>query len=146
MVSRLADLDLFGVDSVFIDELHFFEDAVEFCAHCIANGISVKATTLHRDLVGNPMPLPVTLEVWEGVTVTKLHANCDTCGTIAAADFTKRTCLGASYVGGKEEYASCCRRCFEWGNLYLDPSLWVINPELFFPYITALESVTGLNP
>ena len=80
MTARLAELDLRGVGSVFIDELHFYEDAIEFVAHCLSEGIQLKATTLFRDLVGCPMEMVSILSGWDGVKLRFMSANCDCCG------------------------------------------------------------------
>ena len=119
---------------------------MEFLAYCIAHSIPVKATTVQYGLTGDPMPLVSQLYSWSAVTLREFRADCDECGARAAALYSKRILpIGRDLVGGKEAYFSSCKNCFELGNLYLDPSLWVTKPFEYLATMSVIQDVTGLN-
>jgi hypothetical protein len=80
VVSRLLDLELGSVSSIFVDELHHFPDAEEFLSLCCADGKRVIATTLGADITGKMMPIVESLQTWPYATIEWFTANCDFCG------------------------------------------------------------------
>jgi len=100
------------VDVVGIDEAQFFEPAiVEVCNKLADMGIRVIVAGLDMDFQGKPFgPMPHLIAIAE--YVTKVHAICMRCGSLA--NFSHRLSLDEKLVvlGEKNEYEPLCRECF----------------------------------
>ncbi len=107
------------IDTVAIDEVQFFDDAIaEVCDYLAQQGKRVMVAGLDMDFKGQPfgvMPILIT----EAEFVTKLTAVCSCCG--APGTRTQRLVNGqpASWndplilVGASESYEARCRHCHE---------------------------------
>jgi len=99
-------------DVVGIDEAQFFDsEIVEVCTKLANQGKRVIAVGLDMDFQGKPFyPVPELMAVAE--FVTKLHAICVCCGSLA--QFSYRLVSGDEQVllGEKEVYEARCRKCF----------------------------------
>jgi len=100
------------VDVVGIDEAQFFDHAiVEVCEKLANMGIRVIVAGLDMDFKGNPFgPIPQLMAIAE--FVTKVHAICMRCGSLA--QFSHRLLDDNKIVmlGEKNEYEPLCRECF----------------------------------
>ncbi len=100
------------VDVIGIDEAQFFDSAlVEVCEKLANMGIRVIVAGLDMDYSGKPFgPIPKLMAVAE--FVTKVHAICMKCGSLA--QFSHRLSSNESLVllGEKNEYEPLCRECY----------------------------------
>ncbi len=98
-----------------IDEAQFFDEAiVEVCAELADKGKRIIVAGLDKDSFGKPFgPMPFLLV--EADFVTKLHAICMVCGSIASHTFRKSTSTEKILIGEKESYEPRCRQCFNSG-------------------------------
>ncbi|MDA3929314.1 MAG: thymidine kinase [Prolixibacteraceae bacterium] len=100
------------VDVVGIDEAQFFEPAiVEVCNKLANMGIRVIVAGLDMDFQGNPFgPMPQLASIAE--YVTKVHAICMRCGSLA--NFSHRLSPEEKLVvlGERNEYEPLCRECY----------------------------------
>lgn len=101
-----------GVDVVGIDEAQFFDDnIVEVCEQLALQGIRVIVAGLDMNFKGEPFnQMPNLLAVAD--YVTKLHAICVRCGSIANFSFRKSTEEGQVLLGELDMYEARCRNCF----------------------------------
>jgi thymidine kinase len=101
-----------GVDVVGIDEAQFFDDEiVHVCEKLALNGVRVIVAGLDMDYTGKPFgPMPNLLAVAD--YITKLHAICMKCGSIANISHRKISGDGQVLIGEKETYEPRCRNCF----------------------------------
>ncbi len=101
------------VDVVGIDESQFFDEGlVDVCNKLANSGIRVIVAGLDMDYKGNPFgPIPALLAAAE--YVTKVHAICMRCGSLA--NHSHRMVGGDSLVqlGEQESYEPLCRDCFK---------------------------------
>ena len=101
-----------NVDVIGIDEAQFFDKGLVEVAVKLANmGIRVIAAGLDMDFKGIPFgPMPGLMAVADHVT--KVHAICVRCGSIA--QFSHRLSAKEQVVllGEKEQYEPLCRSCF----------------------------------
>lgn len=101
-----------GVDVVGIDEAQFFDQGLTgVCTKLADQGIRVIVAGLDIDYRGVPFgPIPSLLAVAE--YVTKVHAICSRCGSLA--HYSYRTSGNSKLVvlGSKEFYEPLCRNCF----------------------------------
>ena len=101
-----------NIDVVGIDEAQFFDEGLVNVAVKLANmGLRVIIAGLDMDFKGMPFgPMPGLMSVADHVT--KLHAICVKCGSIA--QFSHRFSLDEKKVllGEKEQYEPLCRNCF----------------------------------
>tara|TARA_B100001758_G_scaffold247879_1_gene268029 strand:+ start:7678 stop:8253 length:576 start_codon:yes stop_codon:yes gene_type:complete len=97
---------------VAIDEAQFFDDNLfAVCNQIANNGIRVIVAGLDMDFLGNPFgPMPKILAVAEHVT--KVHAICVNCGSIANHSFRKTQETELVKIGENNEYKPLCRACF----------------------------------
>lgn len=99
-------------DVVGIDEVQFFDDEIVDVVNKLANdGKRVIVAGLDMDYLGRPFsPMDDLLAVAE--YVTKVHAICMQCGSIAS--YTHRRIKGDKQVmiGEKDIYEALCRSCF----------------------------------
>lgn len=103
-----ADIDVVG-----IDEAQFFDDGlVDVCNELANRGVRVIIAGLDMDYKGVPFgPIPALLAVAD--EVTKVHAICVRCGSLAyvshrIVDAEKRVLLGEA-----TEYEPLCRECYQ---------------------------------
>ncbi|MCU0396339.1 MAG: thymidine kinase [Chitinophagaceae bacterium] len=98
------------VDVVGIDEAQFFDDQIVHVCQELANrGARVIVAGLDMDYLGQPFgQMPALLAIAD--YITKLHAICVECGSIAS--FSYRTVAGDAQIllGEKEEYKPLCRK------------------------------------
>lgn len=100
------------VDVVGVDEAQFFDEGlVEVCNKLANNGLRVVVAGLDMDFRGKPFgPIPSLLATAE--YVTKVHAICVKCGSLAShshriSEEKKLVVLGETNV-----YEPLCRKCF----------------------------------
>ena len=100
------------VDVVGIDEAQFFDNQLaSVCNQLADRGIRVIVAGLDMDFQGKPFgPIPHLMSIAE--YVTKVHAICMRCGTLA--QYSHRIIKGDDLVvlGETESYEPLCRRCF----------------------------------
>ncbi len=101
-----------GVDVVGIDEAQFFDDKIiEVCEQFALQGIRVIVAGLDMDFKGKPFgQMPNLLAIAD--YVTKLHAICVKCGSIANFSYRKSTEEGQVLLGELDVYEPRCRNCF----------------------------------
>ena len=101
------------IDVVGIDEAQFFDAGiVKVCQQLAANGVRVIVAGLDTDYLGKPFgPMPELMAVAE--YVTKVHAICVRCGSLA--NNTHRITANDNLVllGEKGDYEPICRHCFD---------------------------------
>ncbi len=100
------------IDVVGIDEAQFFDDGlVDVCNELANRGVRVIVAGLDMDFRGKPFgPMPALCAIADDVT--KVHAICVTCGSLAylshrKVDNDKRVLLGET-----QEYEPLCRECY----------------------------------
>jgi len=100
------------VDVVGIDEAQFFDySIVDVCNTLADKGIRVVVAGLDMDFMGNPFgPIPALLSVAE--YITKVHAICMRCGSLAQYSFRKSEEEQVVVLGEKDKYEPLCRDCF----------------------------------
>jgi thymidine kinase len=100
------------VDVVGIDEAQFFDSGlVNVCSQLADMGIRVIVAGLDMDYKGKPFgPMPQLLATAE--FVTKVHAICMRCGSLA--NYSHRLSDNEKLVllGEKNEYEPLCRECY----------------------------------
>jgi thymidine kinase len=100
------------VDVVGIDEAQFFDNGlVDVCNQLANMGVRVVVAGLDMDFKGQPFgPMPRLMAVAE--YVTKVHAICMRCGSLA--NFSHRLSSDEKLVvlGEKNEYEPLCRECY----------------------------------
>lgn len=101
------------VDVVGIDEAQFFDNGlVEVCNSLANNGLRVIVAGLDMDFRGKPFgPIPSLLATAE--YVTKVHAICVRCGSLA--NHSHRTSEDEKLVvlGETNIYEPLCRKCYQ---------------------------------
>lgn len=102
-----ANLDVVG-----IDEAQFFDaQLVEVCSALANKGIRVIVAGLDMDYRGVPFgPMPALCAVADNVT--KVHAICVKCGSLAYASHRLVNIADRVLLGEKMEYEPLCRDCF----------------------------------
>ncbi len=111
-------MDLVGeADVVCIDEVQFFDEAItEVCQHLASEGKRVIVSGLDMDYRGKPFgAMPSLLAVAE--YITKLHAICVHCGSLATHSYRITADDETIVVGEKDKYEPRCRTCFSMGNV-----------------------------
>lgn len=105
-----------GVEVVGIDEAQFFDDAlVEVCNQLADNGIRVIIAGLDMDFRGIPFgPMPKLLAIAE--YVTKVHAICVRCGTLANHTHRLSADNNLIVLGETDIYEPLCRACYAKAN------------------------------
>jgi len=101
-----------GVDVVGIDEAQFFDNSiVNVCTKLADDGVRVVVAGLDMDFMGNPFgPLPSLLSIAE--YITKVHAICVRCGSLAQYSFRKSDEESVVLIGEKDKYEPLCRNCY----------------------------------
>ena len=99
------------VDVVGIDEAQFFDDQVTYvCEQLALKGIRVIVAGLDMDYMGKPFgQMPNLLSIAD--YITKLHAICVHCGSIANISYRKTSQSGQVLLGEKDIYEPRCRVC-----------------------------------
>lgn len=99
-------------DVIGIDEAQFFgNELIDVCQQLANQGIRVIVAGLDMDFLGKPFgPMPQLMAIAEDVT--KVHAICMRCGSLA--QFSHRTIDGNKLVmlGETESYEPLCRSCY----------------------------------
>ena len=100
------------VDVIGIDEAQFFDQGlIEVCNQLANSGIRVIVAGLDMDYRGVPFgPIPGLLAIAE--YVTKVHAICIRCGSLAQYTYRKSEEDKLVLLGEKDEYEPLCRMCF----------------------------------
>ena len=103
------------VEVVGIDEAQFFDEGLpEVCEALAARGIRVIIAGLDMDYLGRPFgPMPSLLSKAE--YITKVHAICVRCGSLASYSFRLVENSNKVLLGEKESYEPRCRDCFNRG-------------------------------
>ncbi len=100
------------VDVVGIDEAQFFDmELVNVCNQLADSGVRVIIAGLDMDFSGKPFgPMPALLAVAE--YVTKVHAICMNCGSLAHISHRKSNEKHLVVLGETDSYEPLCRDCF----------------------------------
>lgn len=100
------------VDVVGIDEAQFFDKSIiDVCNNLANNGVRVVIAGLDMDFMGNPFgPVPALLSISE--YITKVHAICMRCGSLAQYSFRKSDEAQVVLLGEKDKYEPLCRECY----------------------------------
>ncbi len=106
-----------GNNVVGIDESQFFDDDLVMVAQKLAlRGVRVILAGLDMDYKGVPFgPIPNLLAVAE--YITKVHAICPHCGSLATHSYRLSEEAGQVVLGEKDKYEPRCRICYEMGNI-----------------------------
>jgi thymidine kinase len=98
------------VDVVGIDEAQFFDDQIVHVCQELANrGTRVIVAGLDMDYMGQPFgQMPFLLSIAD--YITKLHAICVECGTIASFSYRIGKSDQQIMLGEKDEYQPLCRK------------------------------------
>lgn len=101
-----------GADVVGIDEAQFFDMAIVEVARELANqGMRVVVAGLDMDFRGEPFgPMPGLMATAE--FVTKVHAICQQCGSLANFSYRKKRDDKEVLLGEKDAYEPRCRKCY----------------------------------
>lgn len=104
------------VDVVGIDEAQFFDmELVNVCNQLADSGVRVIIAGLDMDFKGQPFgPMPALLACAE--YVTKVHAICMTCGSLAHVSHRKTAETSLVLLGETDSYEPLCRDCFNEAN------------------------------
>ena len=106
-------LELAGdIQVIGIDEAQFFDEKIpEVVRKLCIGGARVVVAGLDMDFRGMPFgPMPNLLAQAE--FVTKVHAICQRCGSLASYSYRLKEGEQQVMVGEKEAYEPRCRRCF----------------------------------
>lgn len=95
------------------DEAQFFDNSIVDVVEKLANsGVRVLCAGLDMDFQGNPFgPMPSLLAIAE--YVTKVHAICVNCGSLAYISHRTVEDQEQVLVGATEKYKPLCRRCHQ---------------------------------
>ncbi|MBN2666017.1 MAG: thymidine kinase [Bacteroidales bacterium] len=101
-----------NVDVVGIDEAQFFDNSViDVCNKLADRGLRVVVAGLDMDFMGNPFgPMPALLAIAE--YITKVHAICMRCGSLAQFSHRKSEESQVVVLGEKDKYEPLCRECY----------------------------------
>lgn len=107
-----GDCDVVGIDEAqFLDQ-----NLVEVCNKLASSGKRVIVAGLDMDFSGKPFgPMPLLMAVAE--YVTKVHAICVNCGSVAQYSYRKVTSQDKILLGETDSYEARCRRCYNLGDL-----------------------------
>lgn len=113
-VESSASILLLGSDTevIGIDEAQFFDDnIVDVCNELANRGIRVIVAGLDLDFKGVPFgPMPALCAIAD--EVTKVHAICVKCGTLAYVSHRTVENEKRVLLGEKLEYEPLCRECY----------------------------------
>lgn len=101
------------VDVVGVDEAQFFDDELaEVCNKLAGSGIRVIVAGLDMDFSGKPFgPIPALMATAE--YVTKVHAICMQCGSLAHYSHRKSDEKKLVMLGETDTYEPLCRSCYQ---------------------------------
>jgi thymidine kinase len=99
-------------DVVGIDEAQFFDaEITNVCVSLANKGIRVIVAGLDMDFTGKPFnAMPELMAVAE--YVTKVHAICIKCGSLASYSFRINDAKEKVMLGANNHYEARCRKCF----------------------------------
>ena len=101
-----------GVEIIGIDEAQFFDEGlIEVCNQLANNGARVIVAGLDMDFSGKPFGVMPGL-IATAEYVTKVHAICVKCGSLAQFSHRKTTDEQQVMLGETEAYEPLCRICF----------------------------------
>ena len=102
-----------GVNVVGIDEAKFFDEhIVEVCNQLANQGTRVIIAGLDLDFKGQPFgPMPALLAIAD--EVTKVHAICVRCGSLAYVSHRLVSNDKQVLLGETQEYEPLCRECYK---------------------------------
>lgn len=105
------------VQVVGIDEVQFFDEELPaVCEKLALKGIRVICAGLDMDFKGRPFgPMPHLLSIAE--YITKLHAICHHCGSLATYSYRLADNEDTVVLGEKDQYEARCRICYHMGNI-----------------------------
>ena len=112
ILNKAAEVDVIG-----IDEAQFFdEEIVRVCQTLAVRGLRVIVSGLDMDFKGQPFgPMPDLLAIAE--YITKLHAICPHCGSLATHSYRLSEESETVVLGEKDKYEPRCRICYQMGNI-----------------------------
>ena len=101
------------IDVVGIDEAQFLDDGlVDVCNQLANRGVRVIIAGLDMDYKGAPFgPIPALCAIAD--EVTKVHAICVKCGSLAYVSHRLVNNDRRVMLGEKEEYEPLCRDCYQ---------------------------------
>lgn len=101
-----------NADVVGIDEAQFFDSSlIDVCNRMADKGTRVLVAGLDMDFMRNPFgPIPELMAVAE--YITKLHAICVRCGSLANYSYRKSKEAQIVLIGETDVYEPLCRSCF----------------------------------
>ena len=104
-------------DVIAIDEAQFFQQTlIKCCENLALKGKRVIVAGLDLDFMGRPFgPMPGLLAAAE--YVTKVHAICPHCGSLATHSYRLTEEKETVVVGEKDKYEPRCRTCYSMGNI-----------------------------
>ena len=110
--NHIEDVNVIG-----IDEAQFFDDKLpDVCEKLAIRGIRVIVAGLDMDFKGKPFgPVPSLLAKAE--YITKVHAICPHCGTLATHSYRLSSETDTIVLGEKDKYEPRCRLCYHMGNI-----------------------------
>ena len=96
-----------------IDEAQFFDDGlIEVCKGLAASGVRVIIAGLDMDYLGRPFgPMGALMAIADDVS--KVHAICTKCGSLAQFSYRKNSDRQLVSLGEKDIYEPLCRECFK---------------------------------
>ena len=100
-------------DVIGIDEAQFFgNELIDVCQQLANQGIRVVVAGLDMDFMGKPFgPMPQLMAIAEDVT--KVHAICMRCGSLAQYSYRKIAGDKLVVLGETESYEPLCRECYK---------------------------------
>ena len=112
-----------------LDEAQFFSDEiVKICEQMALDGKRIIIAGLDMDYKGVPFgPMSELMAVAE--YVTKVHAICSHCGSLATHSYRIVPDNNQVLVGEKEAYEARCRVCYEMGNILKLPKTGKDHPK-----------------
>ncbi len=107
IIDKIGDVDVVG-----IDEAQFFDDGIiDVCNELANTGVRVIVAGLDMDFAGKPFgPMPSLICVAE--YVTKVHAICMRCGSLANYSHRINDNQSVVELGEKDKYEPLCRTCY----------------------------------
>ena len=113
-----------GKQVIGIDEAQFFDLSLpSVCTQLANKGTRIIVAGLDMDFKGRPFgPMPALMAIAE--YVTKVHAICMKCGSLATNSHRMNTGDELVQLGEVDDYQPLCRSCFY---KYVDPDLQAFN-------------------
>jgi len=110
ILDSISDVQVVG-----IDEVQFFDQELpHVCEKLALRGVRVIAAGLDMDFKGRPFgPMPQLLSIAE--YITKLHAICHHCGSLATHSYRLSSEDDTVVLGEKDVYEARCRICYHMG-------------------------------